>query len=230
MIRPSSTAQEKVPFSHTSAQNRETIEEKRKRGKEEERKKETKGGKRRKKEEETKGRKKGASLESDGRTCAEAATAGNASGSAVRSDRLMRQQTTIDAERAARTPVNPAQDARINLVDLRVGNKPETFAGDTHEWKGWSFKMRQYIAVVDGELYRELVNVEANPLREMPLAGMNEPQKRRARQLAFMLTMHTKDRALQTITKLSDPANGFEIWRRSWKNGSRYTEDGTGRC
>ena len=59
--------------------------------------------------------------------------------------------------------------------------------------------MRQYIAAVDEELYLELVNVEANPLREMPLAGMNEPQKRRARQLAFMLTMHTKDRALQKI-------------------------------
>ena len=75
-------------------------------------------------------------------------------------------------------------------------------------------KHRQYIAAVDEELYMELVRVEANPLREMPLAGMNEPQKRRARQLAFMLTMHTKDRALQMITKLSDPANGFGIWRR----------------
>ena len=117
-------------------------------------------------------------------------------------EQLMRQQTTIDAERAARTPVNPAQDARINLVDLRVGNKPETFAGETHEWKGWSFKMRQYIAAVDEELYLELLNVEANPLREMPLASVNEHQKRRARQLAFMLTMHTKDRALQMITKL----------------------------
>ena len=67
----------------------------------------------------------------------------------------MRQQTTIDAERAARTPGNPAQDARINLVDLRVGNKPETFAGETHEWTGWSFKMRQYIAAVDEELSLE---------------------------------------------------------------------------
>ena len=47
--------------------------------------------------------------------------------------------------------------------------------------KGWLFKMRQYIAA-------ELVNVEANPLLEMPLAGMNEPQKRRARQFAFMLS------------------------------------------
>ena len=53
--------------------------------------------------------------------------------------------------------------------------------------------------------------MEANPLREVPLAGMSEPQKRRARQLPFMLTMHTKDRALQMITKLSDPANEFEI-------------------
>ena len=43
---------------------------------------------------------------------------------------------------------------------------------------------------------------------------MIEPQKKRARQLAFMLTMHTKDRTLQMITKLSDPADGFEIWRR----------------
>ena len=130
-------------------------------------------------------------------------------------DQLMRQQTTIDTDRVARTPVTPiAPDARGNLVDLRIGNKPETFAGETHEWKGWSFKMLQYIAVVDEELYLELVNVEANPLREMPLVGMNEPQKKRARQLAFMLTMHTKDRALQMITKLSDPANGIEIWRR----------------
>ena len=86
--------------------------------------------------------------------------------------------------------------------------------GETHEWKGWSFKMRQYTAAVDEELYLELVNVEANPLREMPLAGMNEPQKRRARQLAFMLTMHTKDRATLMITRPSDPASGFEIWRR----------------
>ena len=107
-------------------------------------------------------------------------------------EQLMRQQTTIDAERAARTPVNPAQDARIKFVHLRVGNKPETLAGETHEWKGWSFKMRQYIAVMDEELYLELVNVESNPLREIPLAGMNEPQKRRARQLAAMLTVHSR--------------------------------------
>ena len=58
--------------------------------------------------------------------------------------------------------------------------------------------MRQYIAAVDEELYLEHLNVEANPLREMPLAGMNEPQKNRARQLA----MH------------ADDAHGFEIWRR----------------
>ena len=163
----------------------------------------------------------------DGRTCAEAATAGNASGSAAQQqEQLMRQQTTIDAERAARTPVIPAQDAGVNLVDLRVGSKPETFASETHEWKGWSLKMRQYIAAVDEELYLKLVNVEANPLREMPLVGMNEPQKRRARQLAFMLTMHTKDRALQMMTKQSDPANGFQIWRRFLEE----REDGTEGC
>ena len=76
----------------------------------------------------------------------------------------MRQQTAIDVERAARTPVDLAKDARKNWVDLRIGNKPETFAGDTHEWKGWSLKMRQHIAAVDEELDLELVNVEANPL------------------------------------------------------------------
>ena len=149
--------------------------------------------------------------------------------------RLQQLETQVGQQRSVRTSAGTAdattnddrygqssmnsrylncQDARVNLGDLRVGNKPETFAGETHEWKGWSFKMRQYIAAVGEELYLEIVNVEANPLREMPLAGMNEHQKRRARQLAFMLTMHTKDRALQMITKLSDPANGFEIRRR----------------
>ena len=54
-------------------------------------------------------------------------------------------------------------------------------------------------------------DIEANPLRKVPLTGMSDPQKRRARQLAFMLMMHTKDRVLQMITKVSDPANGFEI-------------------
>ena len=39
-------------------------------------------------------------------------------------------------------------------------------------------RLRQYIAAVDEELYLELVNVEAKPLREMPLAGMNETQKK----------------------------------------------------
>ena len=67
---------------------------------------------------------------------------------------LMHQQSTIDAVRAARTPVTPtAHDARGNLDDFRVGNKPETFASETLEWKGWSFKMRHYVAVVDEKLY-----------------------------------------------------------------------------
>ena len=74
----------------------------------------------------------------------------------------------------------------------------------------------------------QLVDVEANPLRELLMTGMNEAQKKkRGRQLAFMLTMHTKDRALQMITKLSDPTNGFEIWRRfleEWEPAHR------GRC
>ena len=82
-------------------------------------------------------------------------------------DQLMHQQKTIDADRAARTPVYPiALEPRANLVDLRVGNKPETFAGEAHEWKGWSFKKRQYISAVDEELYVELVDVEASELTD----------------------------------------------------------------
>ena len=50
---------------------------------------------------------------------------------------------------------------------------------------------------VDEELHVELVDAEANPSRELPMSGTNEAQKKRARQLAFMLTKHTKDRALQ---------------------------------
>ena len=40
---------------------------------------------------------------------------------------LMRQHTTFDADRATRVPVT---------VDLRIGNKLETIASESHEWKG----------------------------------------------------------------------------------------------
>ena len=56
------------------------------------------------------------------------------------------------------------------------------------------------LLAVDEKLYAELANVEANPLGELSLLGMSDVQKKRAKQLAFMLTMHTKDRALQMIT------------------------------
>ena len=92
----------------------------------------------------------------------------------------MHQQTTIDADRAARIPVTPtAQESRGTLVDLRIGNKPETFTGETHEWKGWSLKKRQCISAVNEELLVELVDVGANPWRELHLSGMNELQKTR---------------------------------------------------
>ena len=86
--------------------------------------------------------------------------------------------------------------------------------------------MRQYIAAVDEELHLELVNVEANPLREMPLIGMSEPQKRRARQRAFMSTMHTKDRALQMITKLSEWIRNLETFPGRVGAGTQRTVPG----
>ena len=65
----------------------------------------------------------GTPLESDGRTCAELETQVGQQRAVIehQQEQLMRQQSTIDAERAARTPVDPSQDARVNLVDLRVG-------------------------------------------------------------------------------------------------------------
>ena len=44
----------------------------------------------------------------------------------------------------------------VHLAPEVLGNKPETFAGESHEWKGWTFKMRQYIAAVDEELFEKL--------------------------------------------------------------------------
>ena len=73
------------------------------------------------------------------RICTEAATAGNASGSAARSDpviehqqeQLMRQRTTIDAERATRTPVKlcPRRQSKLGW--------PQSWkrAGDVRGWK-----------------------------------------------------------------------------------------------
>ena len=59
-----------------------------------------------------------------------------------------------------------------HLVDLRVQEQARDVQGRSAGWKGWSFKMRQYTSAVDEELYVELVDVEANPLRELLMAGM----------------------------------------------------------
>ena len=127
-------------------------------------------------------------------------------------EQLMRQQTTIDAERAGRTPVNPAQDARVNLViseleTTRRRLRVKHTSGKVGHSKCDSTSRRIGTLLGTRECGCESVARDA-------LAGMNEPQKRLAKQLAVMLTIHTKDRALQMITKLSDPANGLEIWRR----------------
>ena len=128
-------------------------------------------------------------------------------------DQLMRQQSTIDADRAARTPVTPrSQEETLFISELETSRR--RLRVNRMSGKVGHSRCDSYIAAVDEELHLELVNVEANPLREMPFAGMNEHQKRGARQFVFMLTMHSKNPALQMITKLSDPANGFEIWRR----------------
>ena len=124
-------------------------------------------------------------------------------------DQLMYQQTVIDEAGAARTPVPQyAQEYKGKPVDLRIGNEPETLA-------------------VDEKLYAELADAEANPLGVLSLPGMSDARKKRVKQLAFMLMMHTKNRAIQMITRLSDPVNGLEIWRRfleEWEqvNRGRY--------
>ena len=65
-------------------------------------------------------------------------------------DQLMYQQMVIDEAGAARTPVpQHAQEYRGRLVDLRIGNEPETLA-------------------VDEKLCAELADVEANPLGDCP--------------------------------------------------------------
>ena len=47
-----------------------------------------------------------------------------------------------------------------------------------------------------------VVEHQQNPLGELSLLGMNDDREKRIEQLAFM--MHTKNRAIQMITRLSD--------------------------
>ncbi|CAK0840370.1 unnamed protein product, partial [Prorocentrum cordatum] len=123
-------------------------------------------------------------------------------------------RATGNGAAAQQPPGEVRAGAPISLVDLRVGNKPEVFTGDAKEWKNWSFKMRQYLSALDETLHAEVLDVDANPTRELTMNDMAAEAQRRARQLAFILTMHTKDVALQMVTKLPDPSNGYEIWRR----------------
>ena len=72
---------------------------------------------------------------------------------------------------------------------------------------------------VDEKLCAELVDVEANPLRELSLPGLSDVQKKRAKQLAFMLMMHTKNRAIQMISdhETMNSRSGDDFWKSgSW--------------
>ena len=72
----------------------------------------------------------------------------------------MYQQEVIDEAGAARTPVPQyAQEYKEKPVDLRIGNEPETLA-------------------VDEKLCVELADVEANPLGELLLPGMNDAREK----------------------------------------------------
>ena len=46
------------------------------------------------------------------------------------------------------------------------------------------------------------------------MRGKNAARKERVKQLAFMLMMHTNNRAIQMIKRPSDPVNGLENCRR----------------
>ena len=90
---------------------------------------------------------------------------------------------------------------------------------------GGNFKMRQYISAKDEELYKEHVDVEANPLRELPLARINEPQRRRARQLASTLTMHTKRSSIpddRESERSSEWTRNLETFSGRVGAGARY--------
>jgi len=100
------------------------------------------------------------------------------------------------------------------MVDMRVGNKPDTFTGTSEHWTGWSFKMRQYISALDEQMHAELLVVDGDPITKRPLSEMTLPTLKRARTLAFILTLFTKDNALEMVAKLEEPTNGFEVWRR----------------
>ena len=79
-------------------------------------------------------------------------------------DQLVHHRTTIDADKAAGASVAPiAQEARGSLVDLRVGNKLEMFAGEAHEWKALHQAYTQW-SVADGS---EATPMDANWASEL---------------------------------------------------------------
>ena len=125
-------------------------------------------------------------------------------------------------------PVDPStghpDDPTTRRRDDRAKGQPDNRTAEQPN------KMRLKISAVDEELCEELVDVDANPLRELLMTGMNEAQNKRGRELALMLTMHMKNRALQMITRLSGPTNGFEIRDTFWKSGNQRIEDAIGPC
>eukprot|EP00969_Alexandrium_andersonii_P333743 14749550-Alexandrium_andersonii.AAC.1 len=73
--------------------------------------------------------------------------------------------------------------------------------------------MRRYIGALGEDFRVELQNTETAP-EDLLMRDMGEASKKRARSLAYILTMTTEGRALHKVSASLEPDNGYFIWRR----------------
>ena len=91
--------------------------------------------------------------------------------------------------------------------------------------------MRQYSAAVYEELHLEPVNVEANPLREMPVVR----NERASEETSETAGVHVDDAHERSRTPDDHETEAIQRMDSKsgdvpWKSGSRHTQDGTERC
>lgn len=66
------------------------------------------------------------------------------------------------------------------MVDLRPGNKPDVFVGETKGWPSWPSMLRHHINALDEEMHEELLTVDGAPTTARPLTEMAADTANRA--------------------------------------------------
>lgn len=98
-------------------------------------------------------------------------------------------------------------------VDTRVLGKPQTFSGETDQWRDWSFIFTAFTGAVGSPLLVELMWA-AEEEEIIKLKDMQPSRLASSAQIWYMLVMLCRGKALDLCRAVGEQGNGLEAWRQ----------------